>query len=110
MGLPFQLMDGFLGLINVGNRYHHVLLAPSHGVPGPLRRQAARLPSPFLLPTVRKTGASPPTSLSQKHLSKKQFRLVRGRDKRQAASNTSVCLLVCCKVKQLLRNDRALLE
>lgn len=47
------------------------------------------------------------TSCSQKHLSTRQVRLVKGKDKRQAATKTSVCLLVCYKAKQPLRDDRA---
>lgn len=42
-------------------------------------------------------------SARQKHLTTKQFRLLWGEDSRQAASSSSVCLLVCCKVEQLLR-------
>lgn len=79
------------------------------GAPG---RHAAQW-QPFLLPVPsalgrrEKTVACPLSSLSQKHLTTKQFRLIKGKDKRQAESKTSVCLLVCYKAKQLLSNDRA---
>ena len=62
-------------------------------------------PVPSLLPLPKgKTGASLLASLSRQHLSKTQFKLVKGKDRRQAASNT-FRLLVRCKVKQLLEND-----
>ena len=59
----------------------------------------------FVLPKGKSRGLAF-CNLRQKHLSKKPFRLIKGKDRRQAASNTSFCLLVCCKVKQLLGNDR----
>lgn len=80
--------------------------------PAAPRRQAAQwqpLSPPCSLCPLPGRGNKglPSTSCSQKQQTTRQVRLVKGKDKRQAATKTSVCLLVCYKVKQLLRDDRA---